>query len=1080
MPADLENESARACKRCGAPISGGAPLGQCPQCLLNVALERAVEGATDEIYDAGSWKVRKFGDYELLELIARGGMGLVYRARQATLDRIVALKMISTGDLASRAAVERFRTEAEAAARLEHSNIVPIYEIGMHEDQHYFTMRFLEGGTLTEHLSKKRFSPEAAADLMITVARAVHYAHRFGILHRDIKPGIILFDANSEPFVADFSLAKLLGTESGLTRSSAALGTPSYMAPEQITGEKHLSTAADVYGLGAVLYELLTGEPPFTAATPLETMRLALENEPSRPRTRNAAINRDLETICLKCLDKDPSRRYGSAEELADDLDAWQTHRPLKARPVSTTERVIKWGRRKPAIAGLIVALHLIALAGLLGIVWQARRANKHARIATAEANRANAEAANALAQTKRAENELWNAQLSEARAVRIAGGGGARVRGRALIETLVLRPGLDESQRVMLRQEAIAQLALTDFALPTNAVFKRSWQPLGWNRNLDRYVKAGESNSLNLHHYPSHKVLASFAPRSAANLDHAVISPDEQFVAATYSDGLIEVWRIQDGETVVQNATRECLYPRGASFSEDGRALLIASGADLLVQSLSPLLPARQLKQGVPITMARFSPDSKTIAAIVQSHATEIIDANSGEVLCHYHTEFPPERLAWHPDGSKLAIGGDRGRLEIHVVEPAADGKKSLRRVASLVDHQAFIAFLRFSPDGDFLFSVGWDYSAIVWDVRSARPLVRYPNVTVSAVHPAGDKVVLLREAEVSESVGEFRQPTGFRTLYSDRRQREPLVIWTSPDDQMAVVGYEKTESGQEGECAIWRLSDGMLLGSVPGIWAQFTPDSSSVLAFEREGNKLYRYQVDSSSGVLTNNRVLLYEGAQGERVNTGELMHDGRTLVIAATHAVAFLNINGDRPTRKWNVAAHVVEVSSDDQYIATMFQNDPCRLWRVENQQEVYTGPLYSHITFSPDKLHFCVATQHDIQVRSLRDQKVLFPPIRITGTATRPDVRFSHDGKFFAVLLERRFVRLYETTTGRHLADLTPPSSSPNLLRLRFTSDSSWLAVTGNHGETIGWRLPEIRRGLRILGLDWELNAPASSL
>jgi serine/threonine protein kinase/Flp pilus assembly protein TadD len=315
------------------------------------------------------------GDYELLEEVGRGGQGVVFRARQKTLNRIVALKVISLGQWASKAHLKRFRREAEAAAKLEHPGIVPIHEVGERDGSCYFSMQFIEGGELDEVVKRTPMSIRQAAGLIAKVARTVHYAHEHGILHRDIKPGNILLDKNGEPHLTDFGLARLLDAQSSVTRTIDVLGTPSYMAPEQAAGETtKLSKATDVYGLGAVLYQLLTGQPPFAGGTTYETIRLLRDTEPRPPRSLNPKIDRELSTICLKCLEKDPKGRYPAAAGLAEDLEHWLKHEPIQAKQSGFFTHARKWVRRNPSTTVQVTLLVALA-AGLSLTLWNRKAA---------------------------------------------------------------------------------------------------------------------------------------------------------------------------------------------------------------------------------------------------------------------------------------------------------------------------------------------------------------------------------------------------------------------------------------------------------------------------------------------------------------------------------------------------------------------------------------------------------------------------------------------------------------------------------------------------------------------------------
>jgi serine/threonine protein kinase len=358
--------ASKVCAECGATVFADAPEGLCSVCLFRSGLG-LLDNKDDQAFEPTGTRMSKdFGDYELLEEIGRGGQGVVYRAHQKSLNRTVALKVIGLAHWATEAHVKRFRLEAEAAASLNHPCIVPIYEVGERDGACYFSMGLVEGGQLDAVVKREPIPLRHAAELIAKLARTVSYAHEHGILHRDIKPGNILLDAEGEPHLTDFGLARLVETESSVTRTMEVLGTPSYMAPEQAVGNNAgVTRATDIYGLGAVLYQLLTGHPPFAGGTTYETIKLLLDTEPRQPCLLNPKVDRDLSTICLKCLDKDPKRRYSSALALAEDLECWLKHEPICARRTGVFTRGRKWVRRNPTSA--LLAASLVALAAAIG-----------------------------------------------------------------------------------------------------------------------------------------------------------------------------------------------------------------------------------------------------------------------------------------------------------------------------------------------------------------------------------------------------------------------------------------------------------------------------------------------------------------------------------------------------------------------------------------------------------------------------------------------------------------------------------------------------------------------------------------
>ena len=467
-------------------LPADAPRGLCPRCLALTAAGDFLGGP------AGSPKAEHpllhyFGDYELLEEIARGGMGVVYHARQVSLNRPVAVKMILAGLFANEAERKRFKVEAETAARLNHPNIVEIYEVGEHEGHQYFSMRLVEGASLAERVRSAEFRVSSVAEaeagelppapkplsiaesvrVMAKAARAVHFAHKRGVLHRDLKPGNILLDDQGEPHITDFGLARLIEGDSDLTLSGAVLGSPAYMSPEQAAGRAtHLTPAADIYALGAVLYFLLAGQPPFNGATPVETVRRVVDAEPPSPRRLNPRLDADLETICLKCLEKDPQRRYGSAEALAEDLERWLRQEPILARPTQPWESVAKWARRNPLVAALVLLIIVGVVSQIVTVLWLSHQAEvarlqaggkKALRWQSVSGSRVQAEPNSAYKASSPMPVEIVlpsSAELGDVVLVQGAGSGGWRIQQNPGQSILTENCGVGVPGRVWVRHE--------------------------------------------------------------------------------------------------------------------------------------------------------------------------------------------------------------------------------------------------------------------------------------------------------------------------------------------------------------------------------------------------------------------------------------------------------------------------------------------------------------------------------------------------------------------------------------------------------------------------------------------------
>jgi eukaryotic-like serine/threonine-protein kinase len=702
------------CARCGAKLRPHQAEGLCTRCLLESGLDAVVErpdnkfsasspiavSATGSGFSSTSLEaIRYFGDYELLEEIARGGMGVVYRARQTSLERIVALKMILAGQFASKQIIQRFRGEVTAAALLQHPNIVAIHDVGIHNGQHYFSMDYVEGQNLSQLVGSRSLPPAKAARYVKLVADAIHYAHQQGILHRDLKPSNVLVDASDQPRITDFGLAKRLEGDFGITMTGQMLGSPNFMPPEQASAQRgKMGRHSDVYGLGAILYHLLTARPPFQAGSFESVINQVLNTEPVSPRLLNSSVPPDLETICIKCLEKEPAKRYQSAQELADELERFLRGEPIHARPVTRAERALRWCRRKPAIASLGAATTLLLLAVAIGSPILAFKINR---------------------ERLRAEELLYYADMHGAESALDDGDLG---RARELVQAHWPRAG---------------QVDLRDF----------EWRLL-WRRcrGDDLYSLQGHSNWVNaLKFSPDGETLASrsldnhlkvwdlttrterFTLTNVTRLGG--FTADGQGFAIGTGDHSVKLCETTTGRTLHSLANAGDLV----SLLADGKR--VATTAEEFVVKIWDITSGQETfllpgKGGINLWGPEFgagmviTPDGKKLA--VSNGFKERIagitlrDLATGKVLNDWldQREFPLTFLELSPDGKVLAVGDFNGLVRFWNMATGDELRPPLQA------HSESVVSAAFSADGQVLATASLDQTIKLWEFATRREL--------------------------------------------------------------------------------------------------------------------------------------------------------------------------------------------------------------------------------------------------------------------------------------------------------------------------------------------------------------------
>ncbi len=1058
--------SVRTCPECGSELPPGVAPWLCPRCLLGQATNDVADrpvalagsGSTGPPGGEAAGEVfpQHFGGYELLARIGQGGMGIVYKARQISLDRIVAVKLLPLGALATKEQVLRFRTEAAAAGSLQHPNVVAIHEVGLCEDRHYLVMDFVEGQNLAELARAGPLRPARAARYVQKMAEAIHCAHERGILHRDLKPSNVLIDAAGQPHITDFGLAKRLESGTDLTVSGQVLGSPQYMPPEQATGRpRQVGRRSDVYALGAVLYHLLTGRPPFVGETLSDILPQVVNDEPLRPRQLTPAVPSDLETVCLKCLEKEIARRYPSALALAEELGRFLRGEPILARPVSVAGKVWRWCRRKPQVASLTGVAALAVVLGFAGVLWQWRQAETQRRRAEQQAYISDVNAAQAALKANNPARALellncyWPANSS-------------------LTRQSPLAPGLRGWEWRYLWQQCQTDTEAT--------IGKVSGGVRALEVSSDGHwlVASSESGAVKLWDLLTGEEIALLAANAIRAF--ATFSPDSRWLLFTDQSredyGNLAVW---DLEARKRLAPIKDPHPIGTiGFSPDGRWLGVglnispeARGLMILDFATRTKVRERPADTGVTDEMHGFD------WVFVPNRPCAISSENDPDrrlCLWDFSTAqtrecFPAHReaitaMAISRDGRTLATGAGWTEKNINLWEIP-----SFRPVAELTGHTGWIAALSFSPDGQTLASASADQTIRLWHLPTREPIrvfSRLPSpVWRLCFTPDGRKLLSGSSDGRIERWPVEARPSEAEAGFS-RLQPELDFVTAAPDGtQFGGIRQGKTYLGNTE--APGRVSELPILGTNNNCLL-FSPDGRALYA----GTETGVVQVWSVAG----RALLRCVRCRPEPVL--ELLQDraGRRLVVRQSkRAFVWPPYHvGVWDTHDWQPQATSLElsanefspaVSPDGGWFATGRYGGPVRLRSLSGpcrtNELAFTGQI-NGLAFSPDGRLLAAATQAGVvrvwdlptcqEVKELRARsQALFA------------ITFSPDSRRLATAGEgKEAIKLWDVATWQELITLERPGES--LRQLAFSAHGNRLIARNSQGDVLTWRVPSL--------------------
>jgi eukaryotic-like serine/threonine-protein kinase len=1044
------SDSKRTCPDCGLDYFPKGKGHGCPHCLLRLAMpETENEVNAAESPPPAGLRSRFFAGYQILEEIARGGMGVIYKARQLSLNREVALKMIQAGHLLSVEARLRFRVEVEAVARLNHPNIVSLYESGEHEGIHYFTMRLVEGGNLSEYLRKHRSLRDNVA-LLIKVCRSVHYAHQRGILHRDLKPSNILIDLQEEPHVADFGLAKSLDYESGFTYSNSILGSPNYMAPEQASSHSGpVSTASDVYGLGAILYHILTGRPPFEGKTPLETIRRVMDSELVSPRRLNPQVDADLATICLKCLEKNPADRYESAEALARDLEHWLHGRPICARPIGTLGNLWRWSRRHPAVSTLSAAL-AVAMAGLMiGGPIALMRIHEAQRDAV---------------------SHLRVSLLDQARLLRLSKQMGVRSESIRLIRQAVALggpPGFKDRAR----DELLATLAITDMEFSAQATAPTPDPELNLlDPQLECLASVVAQTNLVIRRLADGAELMRASVGTSTVTKVEAFSPDGRYLALRHVDHL-SFWDTQE-QTL-------CFATNGArrvfSFAAHAPQLFLEEwNYGVTVFELPSFRSVRRLQaepDGPGVSNLGWmclsvSPDGAMLACSrAQDNALELFDLKTGRIRWRQPTKSPVTTIIWQPLLRRLITASPDGLARFRRWD---DGEANayLRLTGPVRD-------LALDHSNALLASAGEDRVVRLWDLISYRQIFHSQCDAHQIRFDASGSH--LGSVQRGDNVGwlDLSRSSEFQEMVVGGSSVDVERCEFSPDGRIVAAGYP-------GQIDLRRLRDGHCVYEIPvqrlPIFA-FDPLGDGMVSSDSRGIA-YRPTRERQSGLIEVSppRMIM----EGMRWRSLAFSGDGR-LFFAANGSSNTVYVFDRTLTNCIGAfgpheGVDALATTYEGRLVATgSSSRRDARVWDVASQSNILATSMsrQSRVTLSPNGTWLLIHGD-GFKLLDLRTGKPA-PPIQFpTGQPMTGAACFSHDSRVLAVVIDQYEVQLFDLATWKALGRLRGPRET-RIVALAFSQDGSCISAAVSQGRLRVWNLARMRQQLAELNLDWD-NPP----